>query len=72
MVPSDGPAADRGDPMRGVAAKVIVVAISATMLLSGPALAWEGRGHTVIEALAYRTLVEGTAARLPAPTCSAT
>ena len=28
---------------------------------AGPVLAWEGAGHTVIEALAYRTLAEGHA-----------
>jgi len=33
--------------------------VVATAGLAGPAWAWESKGHNVIEALAYRTLVEG-------------
>ena len=42
----------------------------ATAVLAGiavPAHAWESKGHTVIEALAYRTLVEGHGGEPPRP-----
>jgi hypothetical protein len=44
-----------------------VVAMLATLLVAGPASAWESKGHTVIEALAYRTLVEGHGGVPPHP-----
>ena len=38
---------------------VLRLALVAVVGGAGPALAWDGDGHNVIEALAYRTLVEG-------------
>ncbi len=35
------------------------LAIVVAALVAAPAHAWDGKGHTVIEALAYRTLIEG-------------
>jgi hypothetical protein len=44
-----------------------ILAILAAGLVAGPALGWESQGHTVIEALAYRTLVEGYGGVPPRP-----
>ena len=44
-----------------------VLSIVATSCLASPAFAWESKGHTVIEALAYRTLVEGHRGAPPRP-----
>jgi hypothetical protein len=44
-----------------------VLTILSVTLLAGPAAAWESKGHNVIEALAYRTLVEGYAGAPPRP-----
>ncbi len=41
--------------------------IVATSCFASPAFAWESKGHTVIEALAYRTLVEGHGGAPPRP-----
>ena len=40
---------------------LVRLALVAAAALAGPAHAFDGQGHTVIEALAYRTLVEGHA-----------
>lgn len=50
-------------PIRGGS----LVAILATALVAAPASAYESKGHTVIEALAYRTLVEGHGGAPPRP-----
>ena len=42
-------------------------ALSAALALSAPASAFDSKGHTVIEALAYRTLAEGHDGRPPRP-----
>ena len=51
---------------RGSAARR-TLAILVAVFLARPALAWESKGHTVIEALAYRTLVEGHGGAPPRP-----
>ena len=51
---------------RRAAFRAAALALSAA-LLSGPAAAFDSKGHVVIEALAYRTLIEGHDGRLPRP-----
>ena len=44
-----------------------LLSIVAASCFASPAFAWESKGHTVIEALAYRTLVEGHGGAPPRP-----
>ena len=44
-----------------------VLATLATAGVAGPALAFDSKGHSVIEALSYRTLVEGYGGQPPRP-----
>ena len=41
--------------------------VAGTVALAGPAFAFDSKGHNVIEALAYRTLVEGYQGQPPRP-----
>lgn len=50
---------------------VLLVAI-ATAGVAGPAVAFDSKGHSVIEAMSYRTLVEGHGGQPLVPTSSAT
>ena len=55
-------------PISGI---LVLVAVAAAGL-SRPAFAFDSKGHNVIEALAYRTLVEGYGGSLPVPRFFAT
>jgi hypothetical protein len=44
-----------------------VLATLATAAVAGPAVAFDSKGHSVIEALSYRTLVEGYGSQPPRP-----
>ena len=48
-------------------AEIGACAAAAVLLAAAPALAWDSKGHNVIEALAYRTLVEGRGDQPPRP-----
>jgi hypothetical protein len=54
----------RGGPRRAAVAAVIALAAA---LLPGSALAFDSKGHVVIEALAYRTIIEGRDGVAPRP-----
>ena len=51
----------------GVSGRTAFVVVAAALLLAPPASAFDSKGHVVIEALAYRTLVEGHDGRPPRP-----
>jgi hypothetical protein len=53
--------------MKRAKQRVAVAALVASIASSGAARAFDSKGHRVIEALAYRTLVEGHGDRPPAP-----
>ena len=54
-------------PRHPSASGASLLLIVATACFASPAFAWESKGHTVIEALAYRTLVEGHGGAPPRP-----
>src|SRR5512143_3990913 len=45
----------------------VAVPVVAALLVAAPAAAWDSKGHSVIEALAYRTLAEGHGGEAPRP-----
>ena len=47
--------------------RAALVALAAALLLAPPASAFDSKGHVVLEALAYRTLVEGHDGQPPRP-----
>ena len=51
---------------------LLAVAAAAACALAAPAFAFDSKGHNVIEATAYRTLVEGHDGQPPVPASSAT
>jgi hypothetical protein len=53
--------------MKRAKLRTAVAALVASIASSGAARAFDSKGHRVIEALAYRTLVEGHGNRAPAP-----
>ncbi len=49
------------------ARRILLVALAAALVLAPPASAFDSKGHVVVEALAYRTLVEGHDGQPPRP-----
>ena len=47
--------------------RIALAALAAVLLLAPPAAAFDSKGHVVVEALAYRTLVEGHDGQAPRP-----
>ena len=63
------PAARNGTRGRSliVARRIALVALAAALSFAPPASAFDSKGHVVLEALAYRTLVEGHDGQPPRP-----
>lgn len=60
-----GPAALTRAP--GIRRGVILAFAAASALIAAPALSFDSKGHLVLEALAYRTLIEGHDGKSPRP-----
>ena len=54
-------------PLRKVSSLRTLLAVAASAVLAAPAFAFDSKGHNVIEATAYRTLVEGHGGQPPRP-----
>ena len=57
---------EEGDRL-GSPETIALVALAAALILAAPASAFDSKGHVVVEALAYRTLVEGHDGQPPRP-----